>query len=57
MTMEHDVKNNMNRDFEHVRAYDRHKIQQLQANLEEIHQNSQANKGLITQQEGLIKQL
>jgi hypothetical protein len=55
--MEQDVKNKMNRDFEQVRAYDRHQIQQLQANLEELHQNSQANKGLITQHEELIKQL
>jgi peptidoglycan hydrolase CwlO-like protein len=51
------VKNKMNRDFEHIRAYDRHQIQQLQANLEELHQNSQDNKGLITQQEELIKKL
>jgi ABC-type phosphate transport system auxiliary subunit len=57
MTMEQDVKNKMNRDFEQIRAYDRHQIQQLQANLEELHQNSQDNKGLITQQEDSIKQL
>jgi hypothetical protein len=57
MTMEHDVKNNMNRYFEQIRVYDRHQIQQLQANLEELHQNSQDNKGLITQQEELIKKL
>jgi hypothetical protein len=57
MTMEQNVKNKMNQDFEQVRAYDRHQIQQLQANLEELHQNSQANKGLVTQQEELIKKL
>jgi len=55
--MEHDVKNKMNIDFKQIRAYDRHQIQQLQANLEELHQNSQANKGLVTQQEELIKKL
>ena len=55
--MEQDVKNKMSQDFEQVRAYDRHQIQQLQANLEELHQNSQDNKGLITQQEELINQL
>ena len=57
MTMEQNVKNKMNRDFEQTRAYDMHQIQQLQANLEELHHNSQANKGLIMQQEELIKQL
>jgi hypothetical protein len=34
-----------------------HQIQQLQANLEELHRNSQANKGLVTQQDELIKKL
>jgi hypothetical protein len=51
------VKNNMNQDFEQIRAYDKHQIQQLQANLEELHQNSQASRGLVTQQEELIKKL
>jgi ribosomal protein L7/L12 len=37
--------------------YDRHQIQQLKANLDELHQNSQANRGLVTQHEELIKKL
>jgi hypothetical protein len=57
MTMEQDVRNKMNKEFEQVRAYDRHQIQQLKANLDELYQNSQANRGLVTQQEELIKQL
>jgi hypothetical protein len=57
LTMEQIVKNKMNQDFEQIRAYDRHQIQQLQANLKELHRNSQANKGLVTQQEELIKKL
>jgi hypothetical protein len=40
MTMEHDVKNKMNKYFEQFIAYDRHQIQQLQSNLEEVHRNS-----------------
>jgi hypothetical protein len=40
MTMEHDVRNKMNKEFEQVRAYDRHQIQQLKANLDELYQNS-----------------
>jgi hypothetical protein len=55
--MEHDVRNNMNKEFEQVRAYDRHQIQQLKANLDELYQNSQDNRGLVTQQEELIKKL
>jgi len=47
----------MNQDFEQIRAYDRHQIQQLWANLEELHQNSQANKGLVTQRDKLIREL
>jgi hypothetical protein len=55
LTMEQTVKNKMSQDFEQIRAYDRHQIQQLQANLEELHQNSQANKGLVTQRDELIR--
>ena len=55
--MEQTVKDNMNQDFEQIRAYDRHQIQQLQANLEELHWNSQANKGLVTQRDQLIRKL
>jgi hypothetical protein len=57
LAMEQTVKNKMSQDFEQIRAYDRHQIQQLQANLDELHRNSQANKGLVTQRDELIKQL
>jgi hypothetical protein len=55
MTMEQNVRNQMNKEFEQVRSYDRHQIQQLKANLGELYKNSQANRGLFTQQEELIK--
>ena len=55
--MEQDVRNNMNKEFEQVRGYDRQQIQQMKANLDELYQNSQANRGLVIQQEELIKQL
>jgi DNA anti-recombination protein RmuC len=54
LTMEQTVRNKMSQDFEQIRAHDRHQIQQLQANLEELHRNSQANKGLVTQRDELI---
>jgi hypothetical protein len=57
LTMEQTVKNKMSQDFEQIRAYDRHQIQQLRANLEELHRNSQANKGLVTQRDELIRKL
>ena len=55
--MERDVRNKMNKQFEKVIADDRHQIQQLKSNLNELHQNSQDNRGLVTQQEELIKKL
>lgn len=35
--MEHTIRNRMSQDFEQIRAHDRQQIQQLQANLEELH--------------------
>jgi hypothetical protein len=55
--MERDVRNKMNNQFEQVIADDRHQIQQLKSNLDELHQNSRDNRGLVTQQEELIKKL
>jgi uncharacterized protein YigA (DUF484 family) len=55
--MERDVRNQMNKYFEQVRACDRQQIQQLKTNLDELYKNSQANRELATQQEELIKQL
>ena len=49
-----DVRNQMNKDFEQIRACDRQEIQQLKTSLDE---NSQTNRALTTQQEELIKQL
>ena len=40
MTMERDVRNKMNKEFEQVIADVRHQIQQWKANLDELHQNS-----------------
>jgi hypothetical protein len=56
-TVEQSVKNKMNQDFDQIRAYERHQIQQLQASIEEFQRNSQADRELATQQEELIKQL
>jgi hypothetical protein len=39
-TMERDVQNKMNKEFEQVIADVRHQIQQWKANLDELHQNS-----------------
>jgi hypothetical protein len=57
LAMEQAVRNKMNQEFEQIRAYDMHQIQQLQANLEELQWNSRAKKGLVTQQEELINKL
>ena len=38
-TMERDVRNKMNKEFEEVIADVRHQIQQWKANLDELHQN------------------
>jgi ABC-type phosphate transport system auxiliary subunit len=40
ITMEKYVRNQMNKDFEHVRASDRQQIQQLKTNLDELYRNS-----------------
>jgi hypothetical protein len=55
--MEQTIRNKMSQDFEQIRAHDRQQIQQLQANLEELHQSSQTNQGLVTQRDELIEQL
>jgi hypothetical protein len=47
----------MSQYFEQIRVHDQQQIQQLQANLEELHQSSQTNRGLVTQGDELIKQL
>jgi uncharacterized protein YigA (DUF484 family) len=47
----------MNKDVEQVRAHDRQQIQQLKTNLDELYQNSQANRELATQWEELIRKL
>jgi hypothetical protein len=57
ITMEKEVRNQMNKDLEQVRVSDRHQIQQLKTNLDELYQNSQANRELSTHQEDLIKKI
>jgi hypothetical protein len=56
-TTEQTIRNIMNQDFEQIRASDRQQIQQLQDNLEQLHQSSQTNQGLVTQRDELIEQL
>ena len=56
-TTEKTVKNIMSRDFEQIKEYGKKKIQQLQANFDELQRNSRFNQGLITQHAELIKQL
>jgi hypothetical protein len=55
--MEQTIRNRMSQYFEQIRAYDRLQIQQLQANLEELHQSSQTNRGLVTRCDEIIEQL
>ena len=47
----------MSQDFKQIRAHDRQQIQQLQTNLDELHQSSQINQGLVIQRDELIRQL
>jgi hypothetical protein len=46
--MEHTIRRRMSQDFEHIRVKDQQQIQQLQANLDELHQSSQIKQGLVT---------
>jgi len=55
--VEDSVRNKMNKDFEQIRACDRHEIQHVKTSLDEIHKNSQANRELAIQQGELVKQL
>jgi hypothetical protein len=43
-TVEQNVRNEMNRGFEHIRACDRQEIQQLKFSLNEMHKNAQASR-------------
>jgi hypothetical protein len=56
-TVEQSVQAIVSQDFEQIRATDRQQIQQLRANLDEPHQSSKINQGLITQCYELIRQL
>jgi hypothetical protein len=47
----------MSQKFEQIIANERHQIQQLRANLDELHQSSQINQGLITQRDEFIRQI
>jgi hypothetical protein len=55
--MEQTIRDKMSQDFEQIRVHDQQQIQQLQANLDQLHQSSQTNRGLVTQRDELIKQL
>jgi hypothetical protein len=56
-TVEEDVRSEVNKGFEQMRANDRQEIQQLKSNLEEIHKTAQASQGRVIQQEELVRQL
>jgi hypothetical protein len=47
----------MSQDFKKIRANDKQQIQRLRDNLDDLQNNSQFDKGLITQHVELIKQL
>ena len=47
----------MNRDFDQIRAGDKHQILHLQAKFDELKSNSDFNQTLITHHSELIKQL
>jgi hypothetical protein len=49
--------NNKSNNFEQIRVHDQQQIQQLRANLDQLHQSLQTNRGLVTQRDELIKQL
>jgi hypothetical protein len=44
-----EVRDEMNKGFEQIRACDRQEIQQLKINLDEMHKNSQASRELAIQ--------
>jgi hypothetical protein len=56
-TTEQEVRTQMKKDFEQVRASDRQQIQQPKTSLDELHKNSQDNREMAIQQGELIKQL
>jgi ABC-type phosphate transport system auxiliary subunit len=56
-TMEQNVRNEMNRGFEHIRACDQTRNSATQISLDEMHKNLQASRELAIQQGELVKQL
>jgi hypothetical protein len=48
-TVERSVRNEMNKGFEQIRAYDRQEIQKLKISLAEMHKNSQSSRELAIQ--------
>jgi hypothetical protein len=55
--VEKNVRSEINRGLEQARASDKHEIQQLKSNLEEMHKNVHASIGQAIQQSELVKQL
>jgi len=55
LTTEQTVHNRTNKDFEKIKVGDKHQIQWLQANFDELQRNSQLNQELITQHDEFIK--
>jgi hypothetical protein len=56
-TVEQNVRSEMNKSFEQIRACDRQEIQQLKFSLDEMHKNAQASREWASQQGELVKQL
>jgi hypothetical protein len=56
-TVEKNVRSEVNKGFEQIRASDKQEIQQLKSSLEEMHRNIQASQGRATQQDELVRQL
>jgi seryl-tRNA synthetase len=56
-TVEKNVRNKVNKDFEQIRARDKQEIQQLKSILEDMHRNIQASQGRATQQDELVRKL
>jgi hypothetical protein len=56
-TVQKNVRSDINKGFEQIRASDKQEIQQLKSSLDEMHKNAQASKGQAIQQSELVKQI
>jgi hypothetical protein len=56
-TMEKNVRSEINKGFEQIRASDKHKIHQFKSSLDEMHKNVQTSRVKAIKQSELVKQL